>query len=176
MARVSSGSNSKQDYATPDEFMMRVESRFGDIQFDLAAHSLNTKHPLYYTAPEFKDDYMAAGIDSLTKDWSELRGLLWLNPPYKDIGPWAMKAARSTAKVAMLVPAVTAAWACDWVFPCADIYLLKQRLSFDGVNTFPKDCMLAVYNEPNATLGNHRRRMAIWDWVNNKITTEWWSV
>lgn len=45
--RVTSGEESKQDYATPDDFIKAVESRFGPIQFDLAAHASNKKHERY---------------------------------------------------------------------------------------------------------------------------------
>lgn len=45
--RVTSGEDSKQDYATPDDFIRAVEARFGPIQFDLAAHSGNKKHRRY---------------------------------------------------------------------------------------------------------------------------------
>ncbi len=49
--RVTSGSDSKQDYSTQDDFLENVGSRFGPIQFDLAAHAANAKHARYF-APE----------------------------------------------------------------------------------------------------------------------------
>ena len=36
--RVTSGTESKQDYATPDQLIGIVAKRFGPISFDLAAH------------------------------------------------------------------------------------------------------------------------------------------
>lgn len=50
--RLTTGENSKQDYSTPDDFLMALQERFGEIRFDLAAHAANKKHSLYF-APEF---------------------------------------------------------------------------------------------------------------------------
>ena len=41
-ARISTGKDNKQDYATPADFMAAVTARFGPIAFDLAAHAGNT--------------------------------------------------------------------------------------------------------------------------------------
>jgi len=52
--RVTSGSDSKQDYQTPDDFLRgAVEKRFGPIQFDLAAHAGNAKHARYFAPLTF---------------------------------------------------------------------------------------------------------------------------
>lgn len=51
-AQVSSGAGSKQDYSTPDDFLEAAAQRFGPIQFDLAAHAMNTRHERYF-APSF---------------------------------------------------------------------------------------------------------------------------
>jgi len=53
MARVSTGSNSKQDYATPLDFLDNVVKRFGQITFDLAAEPHNKKHERYFGPLEF---------------------------------------------------------------------------------------------------------------------------
>lgn len=47
-ARVSSGSDSKQDYGTPWPFIEAVERRFGPLAIDLAATATNKRAPLYY--------------------------------------------------------------------------------------------------------------------------------
>lgn len=73
--RVTSGEDSKQDYATPDDFMAAVTQRFGLICFDLAAHRGNNKHERYFAPPEFIVKYdpedkkfdTAATIDSLVR-------------------------------------------------------------------------------------------------------------
>lgn len=51
--RVTSGEDSKQDYATPADFMAAIEQRFGPVQFDLAAHAGNAKHERYFAPKEF---------------------------------------------------------------------------------------------------------------------------
>lgn len=52
--RVSSGTDSKQDYATPAEFIAAVEASFGEsIAFDLAAHAGNKKHARYFAPSAF---------------------------------------------------------------------------------------------------------------------------
>jgi hypothetical protein len=55
--RVTSGEDSKQDYGTPDDFLKPVVERFGPIQFDLAAHQLNTKHERYFAPEWFVEKY-----------------------------------------------------------------------------------------------------------------------
>ncbi len=131
---------SKQDYGTPWEFVDAVEARFGPIAFDLAASADNARYPKYYTESD----------DSLSVNWHHLRGMLWLNPPYKRIGPWAKKCAIESAKgarIAMLVPAsVGSNWFADHVFNKA--LLLRPRMSFDGKHSYPKDLLLACYGEP----------------------------
>lgn len=160
--RVSSGPGSKQDYATPLDFIAAVERRFGSITFDLAAHSENTKAANWY-GPGGEQ------LDSFAADW-QLPGLLWLNPPFSGIAPWAAKCAREAAVVAtiaMLVPAsVGSNWFRDHVAPHADVYLLNGRISFDGKNLFPKDCLLAHYHGARPT-------MRIWSWRADEVLEPW---
>lgn len=148
---------SKQDYATPREFINAVEDRFGKLRFDLAAHKRNTRCKLYYSLEE--------GVDSLGKDWTKLTGNLWLNPPFADIEPWARKCWESTSgsnsyiQIFFLTPAsVGANWFADHVWHRAQILFLRGRLSFDGVAPYPKDCMLSVFGGGRATGCN------LWDW------------
>lgn len=51
--RVTSGYDSQQDCATPDDFMAAVQMKFGPISFDLAAHAGNKKHARYFAPTEF---------------------------------------------------------------------------------------------------------------------------
>jgi phage N-6-adenine-methyltransferase len=142
---------SKQDYSTPRSFLDAVERRFGPVEIDLAAHAHNAVVTAYFN-PE---------IDSLRQDWSELRGVCWLNPPFGRIGPWAEKCANtpvdSDRKILFLVPAsVGANWYRDHVHDRALVVFLNGRLSFDGRNAFPKDCLLAIYGAPPG--------FEVWDW------------
>jgi len=134
---------SKQDYATPRAFIDAVVRRFGPLAVDLAATRENVVTPYYYSAAD----------NSLLQDWTILRGNLWLNPPFADIGPWARKCAESrdpdcVRRILLLVPAsVGSEWFAQWVHRHALVIGIRPRLSFDGINPYPKDCILCVYGE-----------------------------
>jgi phage N-6-adenine-methyltransferase len=137
---------SKQDYGTPRIFLDAVERRFGKLSFDLAAHSDNCVVGSYYGPGS------TLGEDSLVQDWAKLNGGLWLNPPFGDISPWAKKCASTechygvSRAIFFLVPAsVGSNWYADHVHGKALVLALRPRLSFDGKNPFPKDCILACY-------------------------------
>lgn len=138
---------SKQDYATPPDFIAAVEKRWGKIDFDLAASEHNKKATPYFSKEQ----------DSLMQIWCSLPGNLWLNPPFDRITPWAEKCAKEVAfgaTIFFLVPAsVGANWFRDFVHRKAMVYFLNGRLHFDPNNPtwgYPKDCMLCVYS-----LGSH---------------------
>lgn len=131
---------SKQDYSTPAEFIAAVEKLYGLIAYDLAATAGNAKAELFITPEE----------DSFTVAWHRLsHRLLWLNPPFANIAPWAKKCRAEAllgAHIALLVPAaVGSVWFADYVEPYAVARPLRPRLSFDGKHPYPKDCMLCVY-------------------------------
>lgn len=160
-ARVSSGKDSKQDYATPPEFIKAVERKFGPIQFDLAAHAGNAVHARYF-APPGSEDEAAEGWNAFLYSWHSLSaGLLWLNPEFNDTDRWAFRClleAKAGARIALLTPVAITNWFCDYIAGKADVYLLKGRLCFDGKSPFPKDCMLSHFH-PQAT-----GKISVWDW------------
>lgn len=55
--RVTSGSDSKQDYGTPGDLLAAVEDHWGPICFDLAAHAANKKHERYFAPSYFTETY-----------------------------------------------------------------------------------------------------------------------
>lgn len=132
---------SRQDYGTPREFIVAVKRRLKISSFvvDLAADALNAKAFRFYSKEQ----------DALTKDWRQFAGAgwCWLNPPFGHIDPWAEKcAASSPTNIAFLVPAsVGADWYRDHVDRKARVLALNGRLSFDGKDPYPKDCVLALY-------------------------------
>jgi DNA N-6-adenine-methyltransferase Dam len=143
---------SKQDYATPKEFIEAVERDFGNIAWDLAAHVGNTVCDNYcYFGPDHPSEHFR---DAFACEWSATirQGLLWLNPPFGSIAPWAAKCAyesRRGANILLLVPAsVGSNWFWDHVAPYAHVYAVSPRLSFDGKHPFPKDLILAEYRPP----------------------------
>lgn len=136
---------SKQDYATPDDFLNAVRGRFGEIVVDLAADKENAICPLRY----FDET-----TNSLNMDWGKcFDGNLWLNPPYNDILPWVKKCTETDLgpdkRILVLVPAsVGSGWYRLFVERQAYVLALNPRLTFKGCTTpYPKDCILAVYGQ-----------------------------
>lgn len=159
MVRVSTGAESKQDYQSPANFIEAFELRFGPISFDLAASAHNKQHKCYFAAPN-SEDGNAIALDSLAQDWVDLSGKrprssnLWLNPEFRHIKPWAKKCLESApylkndTNIPFLVPAsVGSDWYNNYVFekPCTHTIFLNGRLCFNGIDLFPKDCMLIMY-------------------------------
>lgn len=133
---------SKQDHATPLEFTHAVEDRFGPLSWDLAATAENKKAPMY----------ISSETNSLTVPWhkSPCAGLLWLNPPFGHIEPWAAKTrweADQGANILLLTPAsVGALWFINHVHRHAMVFTLFPRIIFEGSkDPYPKDCILSVF-------------------------------
>ncbi len=160
---------SKQDYGTPDAFMLALRRKFGPIQVDLAATSANTRAE-HFISPE---------EDSFTYDWDRLPSHMhatraFLNPPFGDIRPWAKKCAETCGlEILFLVPASVGSnwWAeyvdmaehadhvyADHVGVDTRVYFLRPRISFDGKNPYPKDCALIHYRGPDEC------GYECWDW------------
>jgi phage N-6-adenine-methyltransferase len=152
MMPVQKPGRSFQSYCTPPEFIAAVKRRFGirEFAYDLAASRENTQAKHFFCEEE----------DSLKQDWRRIiPGDLWLNPPYAHIAPWAEKCAASAwfdtrrgpgaagnRRIFFLVPAgVGANWFAMHVHKKAQVEFLNGRLSFDGKNPYPKDCILAVF-------------------------------
>ena len=132
---------SKQDYGTPREVLDAVEARFGRIAWDLAAHEGNHITPAWFGPG-------GVAPDALAQPWHDLPpGLLWLNPPFADLAPWAYRAATSGRVVAMLTPAsIGSCWFRDLVHRRALVLGLAPRLTFEGCTApYPKDLMLSVF-------------------------------
>lgn len=131
--------NSKQDYCTPKDFLYAVETRFGRIKFDLAADQKNHVAPFFFSETD----------NALEYSWHELGGLLFLNPPFGNIEPWAQKCHEESlngAHILFLTPAsVGSEWFANYVDDKAHVLFLRPRLSFDGINSYPKDCILSFY-------------------------------
>lgn len=221
--RVSSGTDSRQDFGTPAEYLRAVEKRFGPIVFDLAAHAGNHKHERYFApavltatitkgetmpgvvvddlyrqgadAKEVAEaiaridwsrvpmkkgkqaieisvrnhDHLAAAFDSLSQRWTT-PGLQFLNPEFSDIGPWAAKCAAeatAVARVGFLVPSSTGSnWFAEHVAPHALTCMLRDRISFDGKNPYPKDLIFAVFSGGPSGI-------CLWDWKNDVIERAW---
>lgn len=74
---------SKQDFGTPEEFLIGLQKQFGKIGIDLAARADNT----------VADRFISPEQDSLKTDWSKIilptGDIAFANPPFADLAPWA---------------------------------------------------------------------------------------
>lgn len=135
---------SKQDHGTPREFLDAVEKRFGKICWDLAAHREN----------RVVNQYLGPGSviaeNSLAYDWNLLNGVLWLNPEFANIEPWARMCSLNRFRhspLLMLTPAsIGTDWFSDFVKDRAFVLGLSPRMTFVGSDDpYPKDLMLSVF-------------------------------
>jgi len=86
------------EFETPQWLFDSLNKEF-NFTFDLACSIYNTKCDQFYTKES----------DSLKKSWHELKGWLWLNPPYSPLKPWIIKAQQENklgAKVVVLCPPI----------------------------------------------------------------------
>lgn len=132
---------SEQSVGTPDEVVRSIEAWRGEkFVWDLAADEHNKKAPGFYSEAD----------DSFKQDWHKHKGLLWLNPPFNDLGRWAEKCkdeSEAGARIVMLSPAsVSTKWYAAHCFGnCATVFL-KPRIKFIGQKwLFPKDLMLTLW-------------------------------
>ena len=135
---------SEQAVQTPPEFLAAVARRFGPIRWDLAANASNHVAPGWY-GPGSPD-----GEDALAQDWSKRGGVLFLNPEFGNIPPFAKLAAEfgpRGARTKMLVPAaVSTEWWVKFVHQRALVLFLRPRIKFVGHDAgFPKDLALCAY-------------------------------
>ncbi len=142
---------SKQDYATPREFLsvVKLELDIQDFDIDLAASAENAVTARYYDEAQ----------NSLVQPWKVGDGWNWLNPPFARIEPWVQRAyvqaCHYNAKTAVLIPAsVGANWWKDYVHQSARVLFLNGRLAFmpdKPTWLYPKDCALVLYDYHYAT-------------------------
>ena len=163
-----SGNKKHERYFAPAEFVEVVEERPvfppGDPRtVREVKRSSGRKAKVVWELHTPNVDPEAVALDALSQPWG-MRGLLWLNPEFGEIAPWAAKceteAATRHAEITMLVPAAVGSnWYRDHVAPHSDAYLLNGRICFDGKNLFPKDCALIHYNPRN-----REGTVSIWEW------------
>ena len=138
---------SVQEVGTPPEFLRAAVARFGQLVWDLAANESNHVTPDWFGPGSPQND------DSFAHSWGGLpNGVMWLNPPYGDIAPWAKRCAEvgnNWRRIAFLVPAsVGSNWFAEHVAGKALVLFLRPRLTFVGhTQCYPKDLILAMYGE-----------------------------
>lgn len=144
---------SKQNYATPDDFIKAVKKRYRISEFshDFAADEFNTKASTFFSE-------LDSAFDHSPKEWGNLttQSWGWLNPPFSDITKWANRANEAAncfgAQILMLVPAsVGSNWFARYVHQRFNVSFLNGRIHFDPNNPtwgYPKDCMLIEFKRP----------------------------
>lgn len=174
-----------QDWRTPPDFLRAVEGSWNaKIRGDLACTEEN--NVLDVRASDFQGPppFLTEEEDSLTVDWAKAvragrfgplgqRGLLWCNPPFRDLRPWVRKAEASARHlpsewyIALLCPAsLSTRWASEEIFNDRDgtdltVHLLRPRLTFVGAtHPYPKDLMMLVFGP--STEGN--TFFVSWNW------------
>lgn len=153
---------SKQDYSTPDAFIVAVKRRLkiASFAFDFAADASNAKADYWWTEGNNSPAHPA-------REWAEKIGSEWgwLNPPFADIGPWArrcLETSQAGGHMAFLVPAgVGANWYRDFIHRRALVLALNGRLAFmpdKPTWLYPKDCILCLFG-PDVTPD-----FDVWNW------------
>lgn len=84
---TTSPDSTRSNWRTPDYLFNYLDLRFGPFDIDLAACESSSKCDMFYSKE----------INSLAQDWT-IHKRMFLNPPYDDIMPWAIKAADTIAK------------------------------------------------------------------------------
>ena len=142
--------SSEQSVGTPRDLLDAVEGRFGQIGFDLAADVDNccAQHSTHH----FSETHNALAPET---HWPR-SGVLWLNPPFADVAPWAERCAQWLASgeasaaslLLLLVPAsVDSNWWMESVAGHARVLSLNPRVKFVGHKQgFPKPLALCVYD------------------------------
>ena len=116
-------SSKSDEWETPEDFYNKLNKRF-KFTLDPCSTSLNHKCDKHYTIEE----------NGLSKSWKN--EVVFVNPPYGDVGKWVKKAydesTQNGATVVMLIPSRTdTRYWHDYIMTSASaIYFVKGRLKF----------------------------------------------
>lgn len=142
-------SSEKNYWETPQDFFEDLNKDY-DFSFDLAASKDNSKCENFFCEED----------DSLTKPWHELKGNLFLNPPYgRELKKWVKKAYEESLKktdgcIVLLIPARTdTSYWHDFIFGKAQIKFLRGRLKFElngeAKDSAPFPSAIVIYGKNN---------------------------
>jgi site-specific DNA-methyltransferase (adenine-specific) len=116
------------EYSTPWEIFHPLQAEF-TICFDICANKENSKCTNYYT----KED------DCLTKDWNQLGGNIWMNPPWgREMQKFVRKAREESYKgktIVCLLPvrSNTKWWHETIIDTKAEVRFLRGEIKFNGL-------------------------------------------
>ena len=136
--------SNNQEYETPDSLFQKINAIY-NFTLDVCADECNHKCDTYFS----KED------DSLNQTWS---GNCWMNPPYKDMKKWVIKAYKESRKdnclVCCLIPARTnTSWWHDYCMR-GKILFIKGRPKFKGcIHGLPQPLAFVIFS--NKIDGNY---------------------
>lgn len=134
-----------QEYATPWELFKVLDDEF-HFTLDVCADSTNKKVSSFISEEE----------DALTKEWS---GSCWMNPPYKNMKKWVIKAYNESLKegttVVCLIPARTnTKWWHEYCMK-GEIRFISGRPKFEGcIHGLPQPLAIIIFG--NDHQGNYK--------------------
>ena len=137
--------SNNQEYATPWDLFNKLNDEF-NFTLDVCANKINHKCEKYYTEEQ----------NSLLMEW---HGVCWMNPPYKDMKKWVIKAYNESRKndttVVCLIPARTNTnWWHEYCMK-GEIKFIKGRPNFEGcINGLPQPLAIVIFNKD--ILGNYK--------------------
>lgn len=134
----------RNEWFTPDDLFREIEHRYGPFDIDAAASEKNAKCDLFY-------DEQA---DGLSQPWE---GVVWCNPPYKNIIDWVRKAFNECRcgrckRAVLLLPAQTStAWFHDYALKYGDLYWVRGKRKFGGAkgSAIMPSLVVVFYSECN---------------------------
>ena len=130
--------SNNQEYETPDNLFNILNSEF-HFTLDVCADKINHKVNNYYTKKQ----------DALTKTWN---GICWMNPPYKDMKKWIIKAYNESIEngivIVCLIPARTNnVWWHDYCMK-GEIRFIKGRPKFKGcIHGLPQPLAIVIFGK-----------------------------
>lgn len=125
-----------QEYATPWNLFKVLDNEF-NFTLDVCADDINKKVSNYFTEKD----------NSLEKEWV---GHCWMNPPYKDMKKWVIKAYNEAQKegtiVVCLIPARTnTKWWHEYCMK-GEIRFINGRPKFEGcIHGLPQPLAIVIF-------------------------------
>lgn len=124
-----------QEYETPEKLFNVLNNEF-HFTLDVCADEFNHKVNTYFTEED----------NALIKEW---KGICWMNPPYKDMKKWVIKAYEESVKgnvVVCLIPARTNTnWWHEYCMK-GEIRFIKGRPKFKGcIHGLPQPLAIIVF-------------------------------
>ena len=149
-------SKASDERGTPGWVMDAVTDLFGHHHLDVCATDENRK--CY--------DWFTKELDGLTHPWYSNN---WCNPPYSDPKPWVLKAISEAeqwqARTTLLLLADTSTELFSIAARKGHVFLLDQRIKFEGMTSSPPFGSMLVRITPCTVRGGTISRLSIRDYL-----------